>query len=357
MGDIGTPMTSGTVPTVGTSGTGYATTINSFLTEVKQRLEAKVPFSSLLVGALDMANSAVQNVSNLLLYPGTGAPTTPVGSLQRFSNELYWVGASGAVQITNGTALNSAGLGGITGDYGGVNPAQFRFDDANQVYYAYDDFSGLAWAYVRTRGIEIAGGATSLVRARIDWAGSSSYTLTLPAALPASQVLLQVTAAGQLTASNTLPTNTNITLQGTGKLVHGTQTVSAGLDIITVTAGSLSLGVASDQPIWSGTASLVAYVKIPLLDATKRLQSVSLHSNGAGVGADPTLVLIVNSGSQPCGFSTPTVGASGASAFGQRKTTITVSSPVDYVEPIYWLKITSSLAMDYYKVTATYTSA
>lgn len=204
MGDIGTPMTSPDVPTVGTAGTGYATTIYNFLQEVKQRLQAKVPLSSILVSALDMTNNAIQNLSYASLYPQSSTPSTPSYSLQGYLGDLYWVSPSGAVKITSGTSLNSAGIGGITGDYGGANPAQLRFVDADTEYYAYDDFAGGLWAYFKARAFDIAGAASGSPRARLTWAGSSSYTVTLPAAVPASQALVQMSTGGVLSASNTL---------------------------------------------------------------------------------------------------------------------------------------------------------
>lgn len=293
MGDIGTPMTSGTVPAVGTSGTGYATTINAFLTEAKGRLEAKVPFSSLLVGTLDMANNAIQNVSNLLLYPGSGVPSTPTGSIQRYNNDLYWVSASGAVQITSGASLNSAGIGGITGDYGGANPAQFRFVDVDQTYYAYDDFGGAAWAYIQGRGMQITAGLTSLVRVRIQWAGSSSYDITLPASLPASQSLMQMDASGNVTASNTLATNQSVTVAGTGTFKHGDQTICHAPIAMAVPVGAYAAEVtdgASDFAQFNlTTGGGKAYIPLVGLRTGDRLKSVAVAGNAT---VSPTLEIV-----------------------------------------------------------------
>ena len=204
MGNIGEPMTS-TIPAVGSSGTAYATSINAFLAEVEQRLEAPVPLDSLLIGDLDMANNDIENVRSLYFYPATDSPTE-VGTIQMFAGDFWFVSPSGAVRITTGATLNSAGIGGITGDYGGANPAQLRFVDADSEYYFYDDFSTSTWAFTRARGVDIAGGATSAVRVRLLWGGVSSYSLTLPAAPPAAAAFLQMDTAGAVTASSTITT-------------------------------------------------------------------------------------------------------------------------------------------------------
>jgi hypothetical protein len=204
MGDIGSVMTDRTIPAVGSSGTAYATSITAFLTEVRQRLEDSIPLSSLEMSALDMANNEITNVNYLRLYEQDDAPTTPVGSLQRFGNNLYWISASGAVQLTDGADINVAGTGGITGDYG-AGPEQFRYVDADSTFYAYADYAGGEWARVWARSFDVAGDATGTERIRITWAGTgSSYTLTLPAAVPAAPALLQMDASGNVTASNTL---------------------------------------------------------------------------------------------------------------------------------------------------------
>src|SRR3954463_14267381 len=113
MPSIGDPITQ-PIPPVGTTGTDYASQIDAFLTEVKTRLEADLPLSSLAAGTLDLSNNPLANAQYVGVYPGSGIPTTPVASLQNFGNDLYWVSASGAVKITNGAAINVTGIYGIT---------------------------------------------------------------------------------------------------------------------------------------------------------------------------------------------------------------------------------------------------
>lgn len=209
MGNIGDAI-SETIPAVGTSGTTYATNINAFLTEVKARLEADVPRASLAAGDLDLNGDDLQNAGYLGLATAASTPTTPVGSLQRYGNNLYWINNAGAVQITSGTSLNTTLVGGITGDYGGANPAQLRFVDADLEYYAYDDYAGGAWARVWARNFDIAAGATSAFRARLAFGGGGNVTYTLPSAAPAAAAFLQMDTSGNITASNNLARVKNI---------------------------------------------------------------------------------------------------------------------------------------------------
>lgn len=353
MGNIGDTITQ-PIPVVGTSGTAYATQINAFLTEVKTRLEAAIPVGSLLVGDIDLNNNALLGASYVGLYQNITPDTSATGSLQNINGDLYYIDSTGAIQLTTGGTINSSGIGGITGDYGGANPAQLRFDDGSKVYQHYDDFSGLAWAYTRQLGVDIAGSSTSLVRARITWAGSSSMSVILPASLPASTVLLQMDNTGQISATNTLDINTNITLSGTGKLVHGTRTIAGTFDtVFSTTGGTLALGMVGDSPIYTGSSGVTFYVKLPLVEANAAVTSVSIHATGTST---PTLSLFAESGSGPSGSTTISGTSSSTVGFGQRKTTLTVTTPVALVEPYYILKVVNSAAVtDFGKLSMTYT--
>ena len=186
MGNIGDTFST-SVPTVGTAGPGFATDINAILTECISRLSSKVPLSSILFNAdLDLGGQSLLNTAGVTFTQLGGAPSgAPFARAASFNNDFYWVNPSGAVQITTGGTLNSASIGGITGAYGGANPAQFRYDNVNSRYDAYANFGTNTWAYVRALGFDIAAGATSAVFARLAFAGVANRTYTLPAA-PAS---------------------------------------------------------------------------------------------------------------------------------------------------------------------------
>lgn len=230
MGSIGTPITQ-TIPNAGAAGPAYASTVNAFLTEVKTRLEAKVPFSSILGsgGALDANNQGLANVNYLQLYALVGAPTTPNLSLQTYNGDLYWVTTSGVLKMTSGAALNAAGISGIGGDYGGSNPAALNFVDSTNQYSFYDDVGGNVWAYLRAKGLRTVSTASAAFDCLVQFSGGASYTLTLPSAVPAATSVVMMDASGNLSvggtagANLTITTGGNLNLTGTADVLHAAQ--------------------------------------------------------------------------------------------------------------------------------------
>lgn len=64
----------------------------------------------------------------------TGNTPTAAGSLYYLNGEFYAIDATGVIQLTLNGALNAAGIGGIVGDYGGVNPARETYVAASGQY-------------------------------------------------------------------------------------------------------------------------------------------------------------------------------------------------------------------------------
>lgn len=204
MGSIGDPFTT-SVPTVGSAGPAFATDINAILAEIIARLSVKVPLTSINISTnLDISGSSILNVSGLTFQNLSTAPAgPPVNRLATFNGDLYYVSPSGTIQLTIGGLLNAAAIGGITGDYGGANPAQFRFVDADQRYNAFDDFGTNTWGFVRARGFDIAAGATSALFARLLFAGAASKTYTLPpAAATSGDRPLYMDSSGNITVGH-----------------------------------------------------------------------------------------------------------------------------------------------------------
>lgn len=326
MGNIGDSMSGTPIPPVGSAGTGYATDDNAFMTEVKTRLEAQVPRGSLAPGNLDLQNSALQNAGYVSLHDPGSTPSTPASSLQQHSGDLYWVTNTGAAKITTGNALNAGSIGGITGDYGGANPAQFRFVDADQEYYAYDDFSGGAWARVWAKNFDIAAGATSANRVRLAYGGGGSYTLTFPTAAPAATNLVTMNSSGNFAADSVLGSNVNITMSGTGYIKRGARdrTIPLVAASAIVSAGSITVtgGTAGGQLQNSTTA----YFPISGWDDLERINTIKIKNFGTGTGNITLDVLsgddtLATTGSQ---LAAPVTVASGTGGY----TTLTIQSPV-----------------------------
>lgn len=345
MGNIGSPMP-GSIPAVGTPGTGYAVSLDTFLTEVKARLESDVPLASLQAGTFDLSNNPVVNVEYLGLYTQLATPTTPVGSLQSFGGDLWWINTGGAVQITSGTTINSAAVKGLTGDYG-TGAEQLRYITANTEYYTYSNFGTGTYAYLWTRGLDIAGAATGSNRVRVLNSGGN-YTLTLPTAVPGSTSLVQMDNSGNLTATNTLASNQSITLQGSGYYKHGvlfkTQVVT-GLEYVPDGSGGTT-GVVNNTPglTFGNSAGGYLAIQIPLDHA--QITAITLYNTITGTG-NWTVRLYQVTGSAP-----DTLAAYGTSQTISAGTTPSASvTATGFVYPIFnsngaqfWLRINTGAA-------------
>ncbi len=289
------------IPPVSTAGTGYASQLVAFLQEVKARLEARVPLSSLLPGLFDLDNNAIENAQYVGLYEQTDTSSEPVGSILNYQGNLWYVSASGAAQITSGSSLNAAGIGGINGDYGGANPASVYFSDADQTYSFYDDGGTLAWARIAARSIDIYGTLTETERVRITWGGGSNWTLTLPTAPPAaSGTILQMDTSGNVTVANTgldavaLASNENFTVSGTGGYKHGEKTLNKPFMLFEASGGSTVIGtnvtfrsggaVNPTDPGVRMSSSTSSYFPLPQIPAEKRVKSIKIYLGAAPTG-------------------------------------------------------------------------
>ncbi len=204
MGNIGDPVTP-SVPAVGSAGPQFATDINAILTELVARLSAKVPLASISTNStLNMTGSPITNVGYLTLTDTLVAPgASPVNRVTTFGGNLYYVGPSGAIQLTTGGTLNAAAIGGITGDYSAAGPMQFRYTTATTKYEAYSNFAGGVAGYVRALGFDVAASATSAFFARLLFGGAANKTYTLPPTAPTSLTLpMYMDTSGNMSAGH-----------------------------------------------------------------------------------------------------------------------------------------------------------
>jgi hypothetical protein len=350
------------IPAVGTAGTGYATQFVNFLTEVKARLEAKVALASLLAGLFDLNNNGIANIKYAGLYEQLAVPSTPVGSLQRYGGNLYYVSPSGAVRITNGAALDAVSLRGITGA-GYVAPAEFQYDLGSITYKALSDVDTTpdTWAYLAARAVDVYGGATSTNRVRLSWGGAGSYTLTLPAALPGSKSILLMDAAGNVTASNTLDNSItlandkHITLAGTGDYKHGEKTVTTPFGSVAhAVTGTLSFSTWVVGPpkvfSWQLSASGRCIVAIPSLRTGWRLKKIKIQgsSGAAAVSAAVTRQLYDSSVAE----TAPASG--GYNTVGYEEYTLSTPPTLVAGETVFVDILAGASAIDFTHITVTY---
>lgn len=152
-----------------------------------------------------VATTAVTGYANALFVDSTG-------------HNLWFRNNSGTnVQLTNGGTINMSLVGGIGGDYASVN-ALVQYSDSSKDYLLQQEGSPRPWAGLETGDIKLFQKAASIANAvtlKSPSALAASYAVTWPAAVPAGTVALQISAAGQMSASNLFATPPHFTGQET----------------------------------------------------------------------------------------------------------------------------------------------
>lgn len=249
--------------------------------------------------------------------------------------ELYWRSNAGAnVKLTSGASLNVAAfVGGIGGDYSSVS-ALVDYDDATDTYRFRQEtaasvrqFAKVKFADIQLIEYDAAGDASvpaNAITIKSPDALAGAYSLTLPAALPGSTQLMQLSSAGDVSASNTVANavtlsatlaaaaitasglvtanagvtagaNQHVTVSGTGEYKHGdrTETTNAmdgnatAIWVVNTTTHAMEANGAS------GGASDLEIV-LPLL-VGDRIKSVSFQLQGNGTADITTTVTFLNS--------------------------------------------------------------
>ena len=129
------------------------------------------------------------------------------------NNELTWRTTGGTnVQLTAGTSINSGLIGGFGGDYGAVS-ALADYTDADDTYRFRQQVGASVrqFAHVAVGDLDLyefkanpaAGAPTTRIRHKSPSALAGSFDITWLTALPGSTSALQISSAGQVTASNT----------------------------------------------------------------------------------------------------------------------------------------------------------
>jgi hypothetical protein len=313
------------VPTVGSAGPAYATSVDNILTEAISRLSAKIPLSSLQFSAnLDLSGQALLNAAYLTLVNASSTPgASPVNRLTTYLGDLWYVSPSGPIQLTTGAALNSASIGGITGNYGGANPAQLTYVSAQTRYDAYANFGTGTWAYLRALGFDIAANATSTVFARLLFGGVSNLTFTLPPTVPAAglNAVMTVSDTGAITQGVTITQSPS--LSGAAQYKHtNNRQISHIPNLSELSVISGSPGTTAGAPGVTMLATTDVYFKTAELLVGQQLQSVVLTTNSA---ANATYTLYKTNGPS---LPTTVTGAANTTASATVILTPSVPTPV-----------------------------
>lgn len=238
-----------------TFGPTYATMINAALSELRATLGAKVTPAGIDVNAdLSLRSGAsyyglinAHRVGLNTQAAGLSAATYPGALYAGVGGELFYNDSAGnQVALTLAGSVTGA-AGNIDGTGYGATGVSITWDAANALYSL---FSGAGtYADAKIDDLLLNDGDTNFLRMTAS-AMASDYTLTWPAAVPASSnSVITVSTAGALAFSAT-PTLTSVTTTGVG--VIGSTLSAAGL--ITATAG-LTAGANTHLTI-SGTGRL-----------------------------------------------------------------------------------------------------
>jgi hypothetical protein len=281
MPGYGTPLGL-TLPTIDgvAKESAAAPLINTALSAIIARLEGKVGAADLDINAdVSFKSGAVYSGAKDLHRAAFQSQTSAITAVSNpntvyvLSGNLHYIDGSGnLVQITSGGAVNVSTTGGITGAGYGTSGVEVNWDSVNNRYRMRSGAAADAYADVVLSDVLFNDGSGNFARLQAAAMGAD-YTMTLPAALPAAQSMLQLTAAGQVTASNTLASGEHLTLVGTGRVKHGTY------NVVMVGGNAFGSNPASDFGVNSAAGCNIFFItsavwmRVPLMTG-KRLTAV-----------------------------------------------------------------------------------
>lgn len=216
----------------------------------------RVPTSGLNINAaLEMNSNRLTEIAGLAMDNLGAVLTSGARELFVSSGNLYYRNNSGQnVRLTSGATIDVSSVQGIGGDYASVG-AEVAYVDADDTYTFKQEVASAVrqWARGAMGGVDLyeylAAGDVTIISNRVRLQSpatlAASYAITFPAALPGSTLLMQLSSAGAITASNTIANavsmsstlgvtglitatggltaaaNQHVTVSGTGELKHG----------------------------------------------------------------------------------------------------------------------------------------
>jgi hypothetical protein len=136
---------------------------------------------------------------NMADQPAPLAGPTDLRSLYAVLGELYFNdGVGNQIKLTEGGALNAASVGGIGGDYG-TSTASVYYNSTSKTFFFDQNVNQRAKLDIGDLTIRETLAGTNGITIKSPTSLAASYALTLPAALPAGNRLLQVSSVGDVT--------------------------------------------------------------------------------------------------------------------------------------------------------------
>jgi hypothetical protein len=161
------------------------------------------------------------------------------------SGDLYYNNAAGtAIQVTSGTSVNVAGVGGITGLAGTTGAV--TYSNITKTFTFTQDAGKTASLIAGTVTVSEPGvSSASLINIKSPVALAGSYDITFPATLPVATKYLQVSAAGQLVATDALD-NSTLEVSAGSMRIKDLGVTTAKLAATSITAAKLGNDIAGD---------------------------------------------------------------------------------------------------------------
>lgn len=239
----------------GTAGPLYATKNNTAFTDVDSHDHTsgkgvKVPSAGININA-DLEfndNSAIELYS--AAFTSQGATISGNSRIYVVGGDLYYNNSSGtAVRITNGTALDIASAGGISGDYG-VGGSEIQYSDVLKQYSVKQSETVTANLLCGPISIYDNNSGSNFTKLQIDDSTqTSNLTLTLPPSLPTATAPVVLSSAGVLSAGSGL-------VSGSSSLLNIGLTTSVASNALTIAVKNASGSDASaTSPIRVGFRS------------------------------------------------------------------------------------------------------
>lgn len=362
------------LPVVGvTARTEWAELVVAALEELRATVDAKVTPAGIDVSAdlsfrSGVTYSAVRDLAFLELHTQgslLSAGTYPGIVYKGPTGELYYNDAAGnQVAITSGGSV-AAAAGNISGSGYGSSGVEIAWVSGDSAYEFRTGAGANDFADLKCDDIYLNDGSANYLRLAVG-SMSADYTLTFPAAVPATDnnVLRQTTAgtieaitavsvatlatSGAATVGSTLgvtglitatagltaAANTHVTVSGTGRFKHGSLT-----KWISAASGTGGAATGWDWNItgryFDAPASSTDTLSIPIpMNAGERITGVAVHiTDVSGQTIDYRLVK-VDSGTASAVASDDTTGAGAYAAWGLGSLTETVGSNAFYTVDI-----------------------
>lgn len=347
MPGYGTPL-SLTLPTINgvAKESAAAPLINTALSAIIARLESKIGAADLDInadvsfksgatysGARDLHRAAFQSLTGALT-----AASNP-NTVYVLNGDLHYIDAAGnLVQITASGAVNVSTTGGITGSGYGTGGVEVNWDSGNSRFAFKSGAGADDFADVQVADLLLRDGTGNTIRFQAP-AIASDYSMTLPAALPGSTLLLQLSAAGLVTASNsalgslTLASGAHVTLAGSGSYkrggrvtkVHGSTCTFNAADAVTL----LTSGVSWD----TGAGSSTVHYALDIQDDERLTQVAANVSNANGGTIGMTIRSVDDSGAVTI-LGTDSTGSAGDQTLTVSGLTATGATTIAYIASV-----------------------